>query len=202
MASKSKLFTTGNLKVPFYVINFGSATDCPSKALGLCQIPDKCYAYKAERMYRDVLPFRRRQAAFWQSADSIALAGLAIDLETTAKRARKATLRKRVLRFSEAGDFADQTMVDKFVQFITILRQLNPKWSVYGYTARLDLDLSRLIAAARVNLSLYSRDLSQVTNRFLPVIEPSGDNYVCRGNCRLCAVCRKATGKTIEVVIH
>lgn len=62
--------SNGNTKIgpDTMVLNLTSATDCPSRRLGLCQLdnPADCYALKAERhYYTTVLPYRRRQAAYW-----------------------------------------------------------------------------------------------------------------------------------------
>ena len=60
-------YTIGNKKIgnDTLIFNMGSATDCPSKKLGLCRHCDKCYALKAERQYPQVRPFRDRQADYW-----------------------------------------------------------------------------------------------------------------------------------------
>lgn len=41
----------------------GSATKCPSRLLGKCDLGDKCYAYKAEVQYYKTCPqYRDKQA--------------------------------------------------------------------------------------------------------------------------------------------
>jgi hypothetical protein len=66
-----------------------------------------------------------------------------------------------------------------------------------------DLNLTPLLRlGVKVNLSHDSRRYAARTNRFRVVDEPSGNSFVCRGNCSLCSVCRTVSGKTIEVEAH
>ncbi len=50
------------------IINQGTATECPSRKLGLCQLGDKknCYAYHAERQFPACKPYRKRQEKQWK----------------------------------------------------------------------------------------------------------------------------------------
>ncbi len=69
--------SNGNKKIgnDTLIFNMNSATDCPSKRLGLCDIEGgKCYAMKAEKQYPAVLPYRRKQQRYWEeyAADEIA----------------------------------------------------------------------------------------------------------------------------------
>ena len=194
-------WSRGNTKVPYRVVNMCAARDCPSRKLGLCQCPSQCYADKAERQYPEVLPFRRRQGKFWKQATPGTVLVAANRMEQERTRARSKRMRKRVLRFSEAGDFKDQGQVNLFAIFAHRLISLG--WTVYGYTARIDLDLSPMLSVGvKVNLSGDSRKLKKKTNRFLVVPVASGNNFTCPGDCSLCSVCRSVTGKTIEVVAH
>jgi hypothetical protein len=208
-------YSKGNVKVPFAIVNFCSARECPSRKLGLCQCPKACYADKAERQYGSPLAFRRRQASWWRKATVQDVLALADRLEVErARRAshpvrmlktgkmsqRKATA--KVLRFSEAGDFASQEQINLFAVLADRLIHRHG-WTVYGYTARTDLDLTPLLKlGVKVNLSHDSNRYAQGTNRFKVVPEPTGANFVCQGNCRLCGVCRKSVGLTVEVVAH
>lgn len=194
-------YSLGNTKVPFPIVNFCAARECPSRKLGMCQCADRCYADKAERVYPGCLPFRRRQEEWWRAASVKDVLAEAAAFE--ADRARRSKRNAKVLRFSESGDFQDQAMVDKFALFAMVL--IAHGWTVYGYTARRDLDLTPLLTlGVRINRSFDTDNPNYVanTNRFRVVKEPTGDNFVCRGDCRLCAVCRNVTGKTVEVVAH
>ena len=50
---KGQVFTYGNSKLPksTLIVNLSSAENCPSRKRGLCEIEDKCYARKCERIY-------------------------------------------------------------------------------------------------------------------------------------------------------
>ena len=50
------LLSNGNSKIgnDTMILNMGSAMNCPSKKLGLCKLGSKCYALKAEKLYKPV----------------------------------------------------------------------------------------------------------------------------------------------------
>ena len=88
------------------IFNITSASACPSDELGLCSLGPRngdksCYAYKAERMYKQVLPYRNRQTEWWDHHFSV---------DAFVQALRKTT---KFFRFSEAGDFRHQEDVDK-----------------------------------------------------------------------------------------
>lgn len=122
------------------IFNMGSASDCPNRETrengesetGYCQVPwESCYAGKAERMYPQTLPYRRRQEFLWDC----------LDAETFAKALESLISRKRndvtAIRFSEAGDFrhrGDIIKVNRIAELIDI--------PVYTYSASHKLDWS------------------------------------------------------------
>jgi len=92
----------GNTKISkeVAIFNFNSATDCPNAETDNCQVDfDECYAHKAENMYKQTLPYRRRQEYLRDC----------LDADTFAKAFLELVSRKRnsvtTIRFSEAGDF-------------------------------------------------------------------------------------------------
>jgi hypothetical protein len=191
-------FTKGNKKLPAttYILNCGSASDCPSDKLGLCEVSKECYAKKAEIQYPDVLPFRKRQRNVFTR---ISGENIASELLKSSKRSRS---NKMVhFRFSEAGDFRNQKDVEKMATICRILSENGVK--CYGYTARTDLDLTGLLNWSSVNVS---NDLNQWkdkgANRFLAVKEYSKKNLRCVGSCKVCDICSRFKGKTVEVEIH
>jgi len=130
-----KLFlSNGNLKIgsDTWILNMGPAESCPSKHLNMCQLedPKKCYALKAERLYPNVLPYRRRQREIWKHSSP---AELSAALTSILERKRVGNI--KYLRFPEAGDFESQADVDKMMELAKLL-----DLTVYGYTARKDLD--------------------------------------------------------------
>jgi len=191
-------FTKGNKKLPktTYILNVGSAHDCPSDKLGLCEVSDKCYAKKAEIQYPDVLPFRKRQRNVFNRCNAETIASGLLD---SSKRSRKNKMLH--FRFSEAGDFRSQKDCDKMADICRILSANGVK--CYGYTARTDLDLTGLLLFASVNVS---NDLNswkaKGANRFKAVEKYTKKNLRCAGSCKICDICSRFKGKTVEVEIH
>ena len=186
------LVSWGNHKIgrDTLTLNICSATDCPSRRLGLCQLCQsgtRCYALKAERQYPAVLPYRRRQEHIW---DRLPAAEIASQLSAIVKRKSRPI---RYLRFSEAGDFRTQADVDKMCSAALLL----PDLVVYGYTARRDLDFTRCPDNMVVQGSGF-----MIHNQFTAVQHPTADRPICPGNCRLCALCKKRRGLDIQVVYH
>jgi hypothetical protein len=130
----SDYISWGNSKIAKSVAiwNFGSATDCPNAATDKCQVDFKdCYAHKAENMYKNTLPYRRRQEYLWDC----------LDAETWAKAFQELVSRKRnevtAIRFSEAGDFrhrGDIIKANRIAEIVDI--------DLYTYSSSSDLDWS------------------------------------------------------------
>ena len=123
------------------IYNMDSAHDCISKRMGLCQLleraDDICYAMRDEKHYPNALLYRRKQAQYWRNHTARQLAD---EFITILERKRKQQI--RFLRFNESGDFRSQRDVRKLSE---IARMLKPyRIRVYGYTARRDLDYSRV----------------------------------------------------------
>ena len=98
----SDYISWGNNKISkeVAIFNFNSATDCPNAETDNCQVEfGECYAHKAENMYKNTLPYRRRQEYLRDC----------LDPDTFAKAFLELVSRKRnsvtAIRFSEAGDF-------------------------------------------------------------------------------------------------
>jgi hypothetical protein len=181
--------TFGNMKLPATtaIFNICSATDCPSVKLGLCQAYNTkgrciCYALKAEKRFPDtVLPHRRRQEEVW---DKVSAADFAADFVTIMNRRRTPTT---ALRINESGDFRSQADVDKLSNIAMLLSHHGVK--VYGYTARSDLDFSKVHPNLVINGSGF-----KVHGEFRMVQtkadKPKGYG-MCPGNCRKCTRCLK-----------
>lgn len=178
------LASQGNLKLgkDTLILNMTSATDCPSRKLGLCKIGNRCYAMKAERLYKSVLPFRRAQECQWQTWSVPELTSA-----VTQKRG------VHFVRFSESGDFRSQNDVDKMSMFADILKYHHIR--VYGYTAREDLDFSQVSDNMVVNGSGF-----MIHNQFTATPIPTGTT--CPMNCRYCSLCKEPNGFSIEVKYH
>lgn len=170
------------------VINITSATNCPSHKLGLCQIPTNCYAIRPENRWKDTLPYRERQAEFW---DNNGPEEIAEAINTVIKNKRTEI---KYIRFSECGDFKDQQDVDKMIEIAKLV-----DLPVYGYTARKDLDFSETPDNMIVNGSGF-----MIHNSFtvVPKKEIEGYETVCKGKCELCGQCRVKSFAEIKIAMH
>jgi hypothetical protein len=198
MIKSENYVAKGNLKLPksTWVLNSGSATECPSMKLGLCQVGSKCYALKPEIQYPAALPYRKAQRRMIKttSADEFAYGLLAHN-----ERCRN---KMDSFRYNEAGDFEDQSMVNWFVDTSKIFD--NESIVSYGYTARTDLDLTELIATTGVNVSNDSGGWQdRGANRFKTVKRFSGEADVeCGMDCKVCSACSYSRGLLIECEVH
>ena len=200
MSVKSETLTlkahlaAGNTKLPATtaIFNMGSATRCPSAALGMCPFAadrsGACYALKPERQYPASLPYRERQTALWHSTSAFAFVAQFLAINARKRNPYNA------LRFNESGDFWTQACVDK-AELIAKLLSLHGV-RVYTYTHRKDLDFSGCSALV-VNGSGF-----MVANNFKTVAKPSGKHAVCPADCRICDRCSIASGETIEAILH
>ena len=167
------------------IFNMGATDNCPSKELGLCQVKDICYAKKAERQYKNVILYRKRQEQQWlnYSAEEIA-------------NGIKSSIGRRNIKYfrvNESGDFYTQNCVEKLKK----VAELSPELIVYTYTARKDLNFENLPKNLIINGSGF-----MISNEFIPVKSFSGDNKKCAGNCRNCNLCKISKNNKIEMLIH
>lgn len=190
------LYSIGNKKVSkdTLIFNMTSATNCPSRALGLCNIGKKCYAMKAERLYKAVLPYRERQAEYWNSHTAEQIEG---DLVKALEKHPEVFF----IRFSEAGDFKTQEDVDKMVEIAWCLKQDLPEVIMYGYTARKDLCF-----VDRPSNLVIQGTYFKIDNMFIPTVPKVYDKLTkvvkCKGACEGCLLCKTSTGEKIYVRQH
>jgi len=118
------------------IFNMGTATDCPSKKLGLCDVTNsgiKCYAYKAEIQYPKTVPAARsKQGKYWRDTPVDAII---FKFKQKIDRRRKPT---RFIRFNEASDFHGQEDIEKLSKIAEYFSVIGI--TTYGYSARSDLD--------------------------------------------------------------
>lgn len=183
----SKLIATGNKKLPktTAIFNMGSATDCPSLALGLCQayIDGKCvcYAMRPEKFRPGCLPYRKRQTKYWKEISSVDFAKEFLEVNSRKRKPFDA------LRFNEAGDFWTQKCVDKADSIAKILKANGVK--TYCYTARKDLDFSGCKNLV-VNGSGFKAKGVKGDFLFVQNASDAPKGYgVCPGDCRGCVRC-------------
>jgi hypothetical protein len=185
----------GNHKLPAStaIFNLGAAMDCPSLKLGLCQVAGrcKCYALRDEERF-PVGPrqYRRRQLKVWDklSAEEFADQFLAV----VKKRVNPTT----AFRINESGDFRHQADVDKMSRIADLLKPHGIK--VYGYTARRDLDFSKVSRNLILNGSGFR---VRGEFKFIPRKSDRPKGYgLCVGDCTVCDRCLK--GLRTCVVAH
>jgi len=154
------------------IFNMNSATDCPNAGTsednqsdtGMCQVPWKsCYAHKAEYIYPDALPYRRRQEYLWDS----------LSAEEWAGAFKEIVARKRnsvdFIRFSEAGDFRHEGDIKKVNR---IAKYLAPDGiSVYTYSASHKLNWS---SAEHFTVN-QSNELADYGDRLFSAVETAED---------------------------
>lgn len=185
-------FSVGNTKLgkDTVILNMTSATDCPSKKLGLCKLSHKCYAMKAERQYPACLPFRRRQEDQWTN-ESIK------SIVDSIKRKKNI----KFVRMSEAGDFRSQDDVEKLFALAHELTKENIK--VYAYTARNDLSFENSPDNLVINGTFF-----KVDNQFTPVPQVPDlqalrpNEVICDGDCPNCNYCKEKGDRIIYIKIH
>lgn len=188
-------FSKGNRKLPktTAILYITSAKECPSKKRGLCQIPPgKCYALKAERLYKYSRPYRDEQTCQWDGHLTRTIAEMILWHN---KHAWK--YKVKLVRFNEAGDFRGQRDIDKMSRLAHFLKRSGIK--VYGYTARKDLDFSNVDSNMIVNGSGF-----MVHNKIIvvPKKELHKFRYRCKMNCRICNLCTRKKKITIHIPLH
>lgn len=212
--SNSLTLSNGNTKhgPDTLVINMTSATDCPSRCLGLCQLdnPADCYALKAERMYKDCLPYRRRQADYYQNTTINQIIGDISAIIDQANRSKhvKAVGGIRYIRLSESGDFTNQTDIIRLNRVAKCLNLDHPEIQFYGYSARSDLNFSRSPHLIVRGSGHDNGNAGRVIVRVLTAEQKNRRYYyedgirylICPGKCFGCTIC-KTNGEAFQPLV-
>ena len=209
-------FLVDGLKVPFKAVlmennkvegiasvAFGSARNCPSLSLGLCQLPEDrlCYARAGERRATrkengdgskgmDSFLKGELSSIFWDAYES--------DLRIQEDFHR--FLRSKgieTLRFNLKGDFRHEGDI------LAIHNLAKKGFKLTGYTARDDLHGLETLGN-HPNIILNGSN-KKYTNRFKAtdsLEEFLSAKFPCRGKCGACGNCYKLRGETITVLIH
>jgi hypothetical protein len=204
---ESNVLSNGNRKIgnDTIIFNMTSAHDCPSRKLGLCKLGKKCYADKAERLYPAVLPYRNRQACYWEANDAITIAN---DILKLANSKRKPV---KYFRLSEAGDFKNQEDVDK-AELIAMHLEKHGITS-YTYTARSDLDFSGCVSllvkgsshtAGNNGMTIARpKETLKTAQAFGELYRENGRTFfVCPGDCKICTACKVNNKLNVVFAIH
>lgn len=193
-----KPFSIGNLKLgkDTIIFNITSAMECPSAKLGLCQVPaGKCYALKAERMYPSARGHRAFQTQYW---DSHTPEEIAEDIRKIISRKRKVKI--KYFRLSESGDFRDQADVEKFFKIASLV----PEIKFYAYTARKDLDFSNAPDNCTINGTEFMahNKIHIVPKKEFEKMKEEKKPFLCKKDCRICALCKSKRGIEIIFPLH
>lgn len=212
-------FLYNGLEVPFKAIvndnnktkgilgvAFGTAKDCPSQALGLCQLPEDalCYARSGEARAT-----KRDNETGEKGMDSYYNGLLCSAFWDAYETNQNSDIRNRfeefliyydieTLRFNLKGDFRHSLDIS------AIWHLAEHGFSLTDYTARDDLAdlLHKLGDHPNVILNGSNR---QYTNRFKATAdleEFQEAKYKCLGNCSACQNCYRLRGEVITVLIH
>jgi len=166
------------------IINMGTATDCPSAALGMCNAiaqGAKCYALKPEIQYKDhTTNYRHKQFSYWRNNTATTIVK-----DLVAKIGSRNGSPIKYVRFNEAGDFWDQSDIKKLSIVAKKLKNFNIV--TYGYTARRDLDFKD------VNFLVKGSGHNKGNNGMTTIINkndaiPEGFRE-CPGSCKSCSIC-------------
>lgn len=203
MENLKQLIAFGNRKLPATtaIFNIGSATTCPSKALGMCALVDKCYAMKAERQYPRAKPYRDRQLSYW---NAVTAEQFCHEFDAVKKRKK---VKVNALRINESGDFYTQNDVDKLELIARYMKCIGVK--TYVYTARRDLDFSKCV---HLNVLGSFVTAEQTISAFIGVVGAKEHakkmrgfykkTAVCPADCKKCTLCQVAKGVVIFCEIH
>ena len=198
------LFNMNNKTHGIVGICFESARECPSRKLGLCQLPsDKlCYARSGESRAT-----RKNNESGERGMDSFfnaVLSGIYWDLFAESSEVRRTLFKYleakniETIRFNLKGDFRDST------DLAVIYHLANNGFNLTGYTARDDLKEELGTLASHPNIILNGSNL-KYTNRFKATSslrEFAEAKYKCLGECQKCRKCYSLRDKEIVCLIH
>jgi len=198
----SDYISFGNNKISkeVAIFNMNSATDCPNAETDNCQVPfEDCYAHKAENIYPQTLPYRRRQEYLWDC----------LDADTFAKAFLELVERKRnsvsTIRFSEAGDFRHRGDIIKVNRISEIVGKAGI--DVYTYSASDYLDWSE---AEHFTVN-QSNNFSEYGDRLYSAVPEAEDipedavqcaYEVNRTKCGDCKLCINTEGPDVYITLH
>ena len=180
------LVSKGNHKLPrdIAIWNLPRGSTCPG-ATALCK--KYCYAFKAERLYKQVRPYREQNYKLSLRKD------FAKYMIEQLHRLRVV----RAVRIHESGDFYNQTYLDKWV---TIAKAC-PDIIFTAYTKSLHLDftafkkLKNTVLFASIDPTTPERMKKVNTIRRKAVVidrhatEAPKGYFLCPGSCKSCSHC-------------
>jgi len=183
-----QVFSYGNKKLPesTMIVNLTSAQNCPAKQLGLCLVPDVCYAQKCERIYK---LYRQKNLLV---EDWLVRCPEEEIIRLLDAYIQGAKMKISHLRIDEAGDFRDQNQIDQWNRICGYLKQ---KYGIisYTYTARSDLDFRSanniIVNASRPGVKGSIRMFLCTPRDRFDQLQPDRNHYKCPGDCKRCQMC-------------
>jgi len=185
----------GNKKLPKTtgIFNIPSRITCPGRT-AFCE--NKCYALKAERLYPQVLPFRKRNFEASRRPDFP-------DLMIKAIGSRPGKI--NMIRIHESGDFYSQAYLDKWIRIAGAF----PDLIFYAYTKSFYLNFtgkpSNLILIASFDHTTraidrlnYESKKKFFRNSF--TIIDKNKKATCPADCRICQKC--VTGRNLKITVN
>lgn len=180
------LLSKGNHKLPsdIAIWNLPRGTTCPGATE---QCKKYCYAFKAERLYKAVPAFRKRNLELSRRDDFPQL--------VIAKLRKMRTL--RAVRIHESGDFYNQEYLDKWVK----VARACPKIIFTAYTKSLHLDftafkkLPNTVLFASIDATTPKFMLQKNRTRRKAIVidrhakEAPKGYFLCPGSCKSCSHC-------------
>lgn len=185
---KGQAFTYGNSKLPksTLIVNLSSAENCPSRKRGLCEIEDKCYARRCERIYPNYKKKNLIVEEWFNSASDEDI----IDLMDA--YIEDAPVKITQCRLNEAGDFRDQKQVRQMNRVAKHFKKTRGI-QTYTYTHRSDLDFSKadsiVVNGSRPDVKGAVREYKCLPRREYDQMKIGKGEYKCPGNCKLCNAC-------------
>lgn len=148
------LISTGNRKIAknTAIFNLCSGTDCPMKNDCFYGITKKCYALKAERLYKDCLPYRRRQAAYWTETP----------IDTRINDMVEFFRRKKAIKYFRINESGDIASIQDLKDLDAIAAALKAAYGIktYTYTHNLEVLSKYTPTSIVVNVSMDSVNCS------------------------------------------
>lgn len=181
----------------------GTAENCPAKLLGFCKVGERCYARKAEKLYKNVLPYRRRQHIYWSNSSAPTIAA-AFSLLL-----RRVRVPIKYLRFNESGDFFTQGCVRKLSILAEFLKKEH-NITTYGYTARQDLNFENvhfLVKGSSHDSGNNGKTIvmpkAKIKDHLSTLSESEQSTWtICPMSCKACDICKTKTGTNIIFPLH
>jgi len=195
--TNSPKISFGNKKLPktTLIFNLPAVNTCPGKTEFCAK---NCYALKAERLYKAVLPARKHNLKL-----SITEAFIPAMIETIQKNQHKI----KQLRIHESGDFYSQRYLTAWYAIALEF----PSLTFYAYTKSFHLDFAGkpsnfvLIASFDKTSTQQAKNDHETKkayfNNSFTIVDKKAPAS-CVQDCTLCSLCWKSSGSNLTVNQH